>query len=143
MLSDIIRHRRHSSPRHPFTLDHNRLIRTVPPISNNHILRNPVPMRINNSNRLVRREIKMSLPTLLHLDEGIVEPGQNKADRHKQHGHISDNEPDDLARVVAQGVEGRVREAEDDGQDGHRDVAEQRAPEDRDFPVVAGRDDEV
>jgi hypothetical protein len=131
------------SPRHPFALNHNRLIRTVPAIPNYHILRNPIPVRINNSNRLIRREIQMSLPALLHRNESIVESGQNKADRHERHGHICDDEPDDLARVVAQGVEGRVREAEDNGQDGHGDVAEQRAPEDRDLPVVAGCDDEV
>jgi hypothetical protein len=100
-------------------------------------------VRINHSNRLVRRKIKVSLSTLLHRNERIVEPRQNEADRHESHGHIRDNEPHNLARIMAQGIEGRVREAEDDGQDGDRDVAEQRAPEDGDFPVVAGGDDEV
>jgi hypothetical protein len=100
-------------------------------------------VRINNSNRLVRREIKVFLSTLLHRNERVVESGQDKADRHESHGHISYDKANGLARIMAQGVEGWVREAEDDGQDGDRDVAEQRAPEDGDFPVVSGGDDEV
>lgn len=50
-----------------------------------------------------------------------------------------------MARVVAQSVERRVREAEDDGEDGDGDVAEERAPDDGDGPVfaAAGGDDEV
>ena len=43
-----------------------------------------------------------------------------------------------MAGVVAHGVEGRVREAEDDGEDGDRDVAEQGNSEDGDGPVFAG-----
>lgn len=44
---------------------------------------------------------------------------------------------------MAHGVEGRVGEAHDDGQDRAGDVAQQRAPEDGDAPVFAGGDDDV
>jgi len=76
-------------------------------------------VRIDNSNRLIRREIKVSLSALLYRNERIVEFGQQKADRDERHRHIGNEEPHDLAGIVAQGVEGRVGEAEDDGQDGH------------------------
>ena len=85
----------------------------------------------------------MSLSALLHRDERIVEFGQQEADRHESHGHVGDDEPHDLAGIVAQGVEGWVREAEDDRQDGHRDVSQEWAPEDGDLPVVSRCDDEV
>ena len=109
-----------TSFRHAFTLnDLNRLIRAVPPIPNHDILRVPATVRVNNSNRLIWREIKVSLAALLDRDERIVEPGQQETDRHEKHGHVGDEEAHNLAGIVAHGAEGRVREAEDDGQDGH------------------------
>jgi hypothetical protein len=85
----------------------------------------------------------MSFSPLLNRHKRVVELGQQPADCNEHHGQVRDGEADDVARVVAHGGEGWVREAEDDGEDGDRDVAEQGAPEDGDGPVFADRDDQV
>lgn len=53
------------------------------------------------------------------------------------------DETQDHKRIVPESVEFRVREAEDDGQDGSRNVAEQERPEGGDGPVLATADDDV
>jgi len=119
MTFDTVQLHPRSSPRHPFPFKPNRLIRTVSSIANDNIIRDATTVRISDSNRLIRREINMSLSALLHRDKRIVESRQNEADRHESHGHVSDGEAHDLTGIMAQGVEGWVREAEDDGEDGH------------------------
>ena len=81
-------------------------------------------MSFNDRDRLVRRKVKMAFATLLHRNEGVVELGQEPSDGDEDHGQVGDEEADDMAGVVAHGVEGWVREAEDNGEDGHGDVAE-------------------
>ena len=103
----------------------------------------PILERLDNRNRLIRRKPEMSLSALLDRHEWVVELGQQPADGDEHHGQIRDEEPDDVAWVVAHGVEGWVREAEDDGEDGNGDVAEEGAPDDGDGPVFAGGDDQV
>lgn len=85
----------------------------------------------------------MSLASLLDRHKRLEELGQEKPKRNEEHCHIGYDEADDGQRVVAHGVEGRVGEAHDDGQDGAGDVAQQRAPEDGDAPVFAGGNDDV
>ena len=118
-LDTVQHHSLPPSPRHPLPFKPNRLIGTVSSIPNDNIIRDATTVHVNDSNRLVRREVNMSLSALLHRDERIVESRQNEADRHESHGHVSDGEAHDLARIMTQGVEGRVREAEDDGENGH------------------------
>jgi hypothetical protein len=84
----------------------------------------PVLKRLNNRHRLIRGEFNMPLPTLLRRHKRVVELRQQPADGNEDHGQVGDDEADDVAGVVAHGGEGRVREAEDDGEDGDGDVAE-------------------
>lgn len=56
---------------------------------------------------------------------------------------MGDGETEDVERVLSQGVECWVGEAEDDGEDGTGDEAEERAPEEGDAPVLATCDDDI
>ena len=82
----------------------------------------------------------MSFSPLLNRHKRVVELGQQPADCNEHHGQVGNEKADDVARVVAHGVERWIREAEDDGEDGDRDVAEERAPDDGDGPVFADGD---
>lgn len=60
-----------------------------------------------------------------------------------ERGDVRDGEGVDLKRVVTLRVEERIGEADDDSEDGRRDVFDHGGPEDRDTPVLALRDDEI
>ena len=56
---------------------------------------------------------------------------------------MREDEAEDVDGVVAQGPEFGVGETVDDEEDGGGDVADQRAPEHGDVPVLAGTDNDV
>lgn len=76
-------------------------------------------------------------------DKAVEPARKNEAQADDEHHAVGDGEGEDVERVVALLVEGWVGERGNDGQDRGRDVAEADAPDERDAPVLAGRDGDV
>jgi hypothetical protein len=100
---------------HRFPAKTDWLLEAVRYIPSNAIHAYPIAMRSNDRDRLIRGEIEVASPAYLDRDERIVEFRHEPANCYEQHGHVGDDEADYVAWVVAYGVEGRVREAEDYG----------------------------
>lgn len=79
----------------------------------------------------------------MRRDEHVERARDDEPDRDDDHDDVGDGEGEDVQRILALLVERRVGKRRDDGQDGARDVAQHRRPEDGQLPVLACGDDGV
>lgn len=61
-------------------------------------------------------------------NENIQVSGKREAQKDREHDDMRQNKPKNVRRVVAEGIEFRIAEREDDGEDRCRDVAEEKGP---------------
>ena len=80
----------------------------------------------------------MSQLAMLRRNEHIHVPRKQKAKSSASQDEMCDDEAEDVDRIVSQGIELRVCEGEDDGEDWSRDVAEKRSPEYGYRPILPG-----
>lgn len=88
-------------------------------------------------------QINLALHSALRGDKGVVPSRQDKSHGDGDENHVGSSKTKNVKGVVTELVEGRVREAVDDGENGGGHVADQRAPKRRDGPVFALSDDFV
>lgn len=86
---------------------------------------------------------RLPLINAMRRDKDVVIARHNESKQDNQEDDMRDNEARDHERVVAQRVELRVCEGEDDSQHGGAYVSEDYGPEDGDAPVVSAADDAV
>lgn len=92
---------------------------------------------------LARNRGLHALGAALGRDQLIVVAGRDAAHEDQHHADVRQREARDHQRVVPQRVELRVREAEDDGQDGAADVAQQHGEEGGYAPVATAAYNDV
>jgi hypothetical protein len=73
----------------------------------------------------------LPIVTSLWDDEDVEPAGHHEADNTPDQQEVPDDETHDVERVVVEAFKGGIGEAEDDGEDGSREVAEERSPDGR------------
>lgn len=93
--------------------------------------------------RHVGANVELALVAARRRDEHVEPARGDEAGADDEEGDVTDDKAEDMQRILAQLVKGRVGEAVDDGEDRGGDVADEGGPEGRDAPVLALADDLV